>query len=86
MDVDVVEQRTHEMARRLRLAVRRSPYRTLLVAMAAGYVLGGGLTPRALGFVVANAGRLMAGSLLVAVLRGLIDEDDEDEEGRTSCR
>jgi hypothetical protein len=79
MNTEIVEQRSEEIARLLRREVRRAPYRTLGLALATGYVLGGGLSPRAVGFVVSNVGRVMAGSLVFAVIRGLL------EERRTTC-
>ena len=40
-----VEVRSREVARFLRREVQSTPYRSLGLALTAGYVLGGGLTP-----------------------------------------
>ena len=74
MELIEVEQRSEDLARYIRQEVQRAPVRTVAIALAAGYVLGGGLTPRALRLVAMNAGRAMAGNVLAAALRGAFDE------------
>lgn len=64
-----MELRSDEVARCLRQEVQAAPYRTLGLALAAGYVLGGGLTPQLVRLLVMTGGRAMAGSLLAAAVR-----------------
>ena len=59
MDVTDLELRSEEVARFLRQEVQGAPYRTLVMALIAGYVLGG---------------RAMAGNFVAAALRGTFDE------------
>lgn len=74
LEVRDVERRSQDVARYVRDEVQRAPFRTLGIALAAGYVLGGGLTPRALRLVALNAGRVMAGNVIAAALRGTFDD------------
>ena len=74
MEFSEVERRSDEVARVLRREVRATPYRTLGLALAAGYVLGGGLTPRAVRLLVMTGGRAMAGSVLGSAIRGAFDD------------
>lgn len=74
MDLVQAEKRSEDLARYVREEVQRAPVRTVALALAAGYVLGGGLTPRALRLVALNAGRAMAGNFIAAALRGAFDE------------
>jgi hypothetical protein len=74
MEATDVELRSEEVARFLRQEVRAAPYRTLTLALAAGYVLGGGLTPSVVRLLVLMGGRAMAGNLLAAAVRGAFDQ------------
>jgi hypothetical protein len=74
MELVDVERRSEDLARYVRQEVERAPVRTVALAFAAGYVLGGGLTPRALRLVALNAGRAMAGNFVAAAMRGALDE------------
>ena len=74
MQLSDVERRSDEAARFLRQEVRAAPYRTLSLALAAGYVLGGGLTPRAVRLLVMTGGKAMAGSVLGSAIRGAFDD------------
>jgi len=69
-----VELRSQEVARFLRQEVQVAPYRTLGLALAAGYVLGGGLTPNLVRLLVMGSGRAMAGNILAAAVRGTLDQ------------
>jgi hypothetical protein len=73
MEFSEVERRADEVAGFLRQEVQAAPYRTLGLALAAGYVLGGGLTPRAVRLLVVTGGRAMAGNVLAAAVRGAFD-------------
>ena len=64
MDVTDVELRSEEVAGFLRQEVQGAPYRTLVMALIAGYVLAGGLTPRLVWLLVTTGGRAMAGNLV----------------------
>ena len=68
-----IEQRSQEVAEFLRQEVLEAPYRTLGMAVIAGYVLAGGLTPRLMWLLMATGGRAMAGSLVTAAFRGAFD-------------
>ena len=74
MEFSEVERRSDEVARVLRREVRATPYRTLGLALAAGYVLGGGLTPRAVRLLVMTGGKAMAGNVLSSAIRGAFDD------------
>jgi hypothetical protein len=74
MNVTDIERRSQEVAGFLRQEVLDAPYRTLLMALLAGYVLAGGLTPRLIGLLMATGGRTVAGNLVVAALRGTFDQ------------
>ena len=74
MELSEVEHRSEDVARYLRDQVQRAPVRTIALALAAGYVLGGGLTPRALRILALVAGRAMAGNLMSAAVRGTFDQ------------
>ena len=74
MDVTDLELRSEEVARFLRQEVQGAPYRTLMTALIAGYVLGGGLTPRLVRLLVVTGGRAMAGNFVAAALRGALDQ------------
>ena len=74
MEFSEVERRSDEVASFLRQEVRAVPYRTLGLALAAGYVLGGGLTPRAVRLLVMTGGKAMAGNVLSSAVRGAFDD------------
>ena len=74
MEFSDVERHSDEVASFLRQEVQAAPYRTLGLALAAGYVLGGGLTPGLLRLLIVNGGRAMAGSVLTAAFRGAFDQ------------
>jgi hypothetical protein len=69
-----VELRSQELARVLRREVRAAPYRTLGLALGAGYVLGGGLTPNVVRLLMMAGGRAMAGNFLSAAVRGAFQQ------------
>jgi hypothetical protein len=69
-----VELRSQELARFLRKEVQAAPYRTLGLALTAGYVLGGGLTPGLVRVLMLTGGRAMAGNFLSAAVRGALDQ------------
>jgi len=69
-----VEVRSQELARFLRREVQAAPYRTLGLALTAGYVLGGGLTPGLVRVLMVAGGRMMAGNFLTAAVRGAFDQ------------
>jgi hypothetical protein len=74
MNATDVERRSQEVAEFLRQEVLDAPYRTLGMAMLAGYLLAGGLTPRVLWLLMATGGRAMAGNLVSAAFRGALDQ------------
>jgi uncharacterized protein (DUF1786 family) len=74
-----VELRAEEFAHRVRHEARSAPYRTLALGLVAGYVLGGGLTPRAMRVLLLAGGRLMAANLVAAALRGTFDHRTFDQ-------
>jgi hypothetical protein len=74
MEASDVELRSGEMAQFLRQQMLEAPYRTLALALVAGYVLGGGLTPRLVQTLVLTGSRVMAGNLVAAALRGAFDQ------------
>lgn len=53
---------------------RESPHAALAIALAAGFVLGGGLTPRLLGRVAMTAGRRYLGRAMRSTLTNVIEE------------
>lgn len=53
---------------------RESPHAALTIALAAGFVLGGGLTPRLLGSVAMIAGRRYLGRAMRSTLTNVIEE------------
>jgi hypothetical protein len=69
-----VEVRAQEVARVLTREVQAAPYRTLGLALAAGYILGGGLTPGVVRLLMVAGGRAMAGNFLTAAVRGAFDQ------------
>lgn len=69
-----LEWRSGDAARHLRQEVRRAPARSIAMALATGYVLGGGLTPRAVRLLLVSAGRALAGNLIAAAIRGTFDD------------
>jgi hypothetical protein len=69
-----VERRSQDVAEFLRQEVLESPYRTLGMALIAGYVLAGGLTPRLMWLLMTTGGRAMAGNLVTAAFRGAFDQ------------
>jgi hypothetical protein len=73
-----LEARSEEIASYLREEVQHSPYRALAIALAAGYVLGGGLTPRVVTALLLTGSRMMAGNFLAATVRGLLDPGHND--------
>ncbi len=74
MNASEIERRSEEAARFLRDEISVAPYRTLGLALAAGYVIGGGLTPHLMRLLMTTGGRAMAGSLLAAAARGAFDQ------------
>ncbi len=74
MEFSEVERRSDEVANFLRQEVQAAPYRTLGLALAAGYVLGGGLTPGLVRLLIMTGGRAMAGNVLAAAVRGAFDQ------------
>jgi hypothetical protein len=69
-----VEVRAQEVARVLTREVQSAPYRTLGLALAAGYVLGGGLTPGLVRLLMVAGGRAVAGNFLTAAVRGAFEQ------------
>ena len=69
-----VEVRSREVARFLRREVQAAPYRSLGLALTAGYVLGGGLTPGLVRRLMMTGGRAVAGNFLAAAVRGAFDQ------------
>jgi hypothetical protein len=53
---------------------RESPHAALAVALAAGFLLGGGLTPRLLGSVAMIAGRKYLARAVRATLTNVVEE------------
>lgn len=53
---------------------RESPHAALAIALAAGFVLGGGLTPRLLGSAAMIAGRTYLGRALRETLATVVEE------------
>ena len=78
MDTSQVQRRSKDAAGYLRDEVQRAPYSTLGMVAAAGYILGGGLTPTLVRLVALNVSRAMAGKLFAAAVRSAFDQ------GRTS--
>jgi uncharacterized protein (DUF1786 family) len=74
-----VELRAEEFAHRVRREAREAPYRTVAFGLLAGYVLGGGLTPRAVRTLLLTGGRLMAANVIAAALRGTFDHHTFDQ-------
>lgn len=65
-----VEQSSSELLELLRENLDRRPYATLGAGLAAGFVLGGGLTLRLTTTVAAVAGRMAMANLVSNALRG----------------
>jgi hypothetical protein len=66
-----VEQGSSELIALLRDNLDRRPYATLGAGLAAGFVLGGGLTLRLATSLAAVAGRMAMANMMSTALRGL---------------
>jgi hypothetical protein len=69
-----MEQRTEDLVRSVRREVQRAPVQSVALALAAGWVLGGGLSPRVLRLALATATRGVTATLVAAVVRGAFDQ------------
>lgn len=69
--LDTVERASSDAVRFVREQLDARPYATLGVGLAAGYVLGGGLTVRLAGTLLALTGRVAMASLVSSAVRGL---------------
>jgi hypothetical protein len=69
--LDRVEQGSGEVLQLLREQLDRRPYATLGAGLAAGFVLGGGLTLRLTTSLVAVAGRMAKANKVTTALRGM---------------
>ena len=74
-----LESEATALAGLARRQMRERPYTTLGLGLAAGYVLGGGLTPRLAGALVATLGRAAVGGALAAIARSTIIGTEEEE-------
>ena len=74
MALSDMERRTEDVVRSVRQEVNRAPIQSVALALTAGWVLGGGLTPRVLRLALGTAGRAMTGALLAAAVRGSFDQ------------
>lgn len=68
--IDQIESAAADGVRWLRTQVLENPWPTIGAAAAAGWLLGGGLTPRLVGLLVTTAGRLAVTDVVAAALRG----------------
>lgn len=66
-----VEQGSGEILKLIREQLDQRPYATLGAGLAAGFVLGGGLTLRLTTSLVAVAGRMAMANMMSTALRGL---------------
>ncbi|MCW5890824.1 MAG: hypothetical protein KIT14_09750 [bacterium] len=73
--VEEIETAAAEGIAWLRRQVRANPWETVGVVGAAGWLLGGGLTPRLVGVLFATAGRLVVTDVVSAALRGAMRAD-----------
>lgn len=69
-----MEKHTEDVVRSVRNEVNRAPIQSVALALTAGWVLGGGLTPRVLRLALGTAGRAMTGALVAAAVRGSLDQ------------
>ena len=60
-----------DLSHTLREQVVRRPYSTAAGGLAAGFVLGGGLTPRIAAMMIATAGRAVMASAVAQVVQSL---------------
>jgi len=67
--------RAVERARDLRARLRANPLATVGVGATLGWLLGGGLRPRTMRFLMANAGRAVVGAVLAAAINGVQKAD-----------
>ena len=70
---DETEQSLEDLRLACRLQLERSPYLTLGGTFAAGWILGGGISPRILAMVFRIGGRFAATMLLRQALEGVTD-------------
>ena len=73
--IDEIETAAADGVRWLRAQVLDNPWPTLGAAAAAGWLLGGGLTPRLVGLLITTAGRLAVTDVVSAALRGATHAD-----------
>lgn len=69
--LETVERSSGEAVRFVREQLHQRPYATLGAGFAAGFVLGGGLTLRLTGMLVAVAGRVAMATMVSSAARGL---------------
>lgn len=69
-----IERRTEDVVRSVRREVHRAPIQSVALALTAGWVLGGGLTPRVLRLALGTVGRAMTGALVAAAVRSSFDQ------------
>ncbi|HEV7732757.1 MAG TPA: hypothetical protein VGR62_11370 [Candidatus Binatia bacterium] len=77
--LDTVERASGDAVRYVREQLDSRPYTTLGVGLAAGYVLGGGLTVRLAGTLLALTGRFAMASLVSSAVRGLQPSNGRNE-------
>ncbi len=68
--IDDIEAAAADGVTWLREQVVQNPWPTIGAAAAAGWLLGGGLTPRLVGVLLTTAGRLAVTDVVSAALRG----------------
>jgi hypothetical protein len=68
--IDEIEAAAADGVAWLRNQVLENPWPTIGAAAATGWLLGGGLTPRLVGLLVATAGRLAMSDVVSAAIRG----------------
>lgn len=73
---EALETSSRIVAAWLRRQMATNPYATLGAGAVAGYVLGGGLSPRVGSLVVRGATRAMLADMAGAVVRGIADGAD----------
>lgn len=77
--LDTVERASGDAVRFVREQLDQRPYTALGIGLAAGYVLGGGLTVRLAGTLLALTGRVAMASLVSSAVRGLQPSNGRNE-------
>lgn len=79
--VEEIEAATADGVAWLRRQVRENPWQTIGTAVGAGFLLGGGLTPRLVGMLLTTTGRLMLADVVSAAFRGATRMNPQTSDG-----